>query len=129
MPTATTETTRSNSVHEDGEVLEEAYRALARSEALTEEAITETVQAFTELLSALVPGVLLQPARALDVTLQLFEQSLRLQRRFLYELLSSLQSAMLQAAGDRRFDEAQDGADRRAKPSARASDQRSSRSA
>lgn len=108
MPTAAPETPRSISLHEDDEVLEEAYRSLARSEALTEEAITELVAAVTELMSAVVPTVVLQPARAVDVTLQLLEQSLRLQRRFLYELLSSIQRAVLQVGGDRRFDATRD---------------------
>jgi len=105
MPTATSETsTRTNSFHDDqSDALGEAHRYLVRGELASEQAISDTVQAFTELLKAMVPSIMLQPAKALDVSLEFFEHSLSLQRRFLHELLSTLQTAMLDAGSDRPF--------------------------
>lgn len=69
MPTATAETsTRTNSFQDDqNDSLDEAHRFLVRSEQASEQAITETMHAFTELVKAMVPSIVLQPAKALDV--------------------------------------------------------------
>ena len=105
MPTATTEnTTKSPSAH-DGrqDALDAAHRALLDGESTGGEAIAGTVHALTELTRALLPGIVMQPARALDVFFQFLQQSLTLQRRMLHELLGSVQAVMADAAADQSY--------------------------
>ena len=83
-----------------GDALDGTQRLLADSEANGEQAISEAVQAFSELVRAVLPGVVTQPVRAVDLALELMQQSLNLQRRLLHELLATLQVAMVEAGWD-----------------------------
>ncbi len=124
MPSATSETPiRAASLHDEGtDALDEAHRFLIRSEPASEQAITDTVRAFTELVRAFTPSVMLQPARAVDLSLQFLQYSLGLQRRLVFELVSGLQLALTEAGTDQtyeRSDSATDGS--RARSSRRSS--------
>ena len=106
MPTTSPETaTRPNSAHAEGDALDEAYRSFAHSEVAAEQAISETVHALSELVWAVVPSVVLQPMRTLDLALQLGEQALQLQRRLLQELVVNLQVPMMRALTEAPFEE------------------------
>ena len=101
MPTTSPETaTRSNSVHAEGDALDEAYRSFAHGEVAAEQAISETVHALSELVWAVVPAVVLQPMRTIDLALQLTEQAIQLQRRLLHELVVNLQVPMMKALAE-----------------------------
>lgn len=98
MPTTSTEgSTRTTSLQAaQGDAFDEAQQLLAGSEA-SGEAISEAVQALSELVRAVLPAVVTQPARAADLAFELVQQSLNLQRRLLHELLAMVQVAMVEA--------------------------------
>ena len=52
-----------------------------------EEAIAQLAQGWADAFRSFVPGVWLRPAQAIDLTFDLFQQQLVLQRRLLQELL------------------------------------------
>lgn len=108
MPTTSSESsTKAASLQStQGEVLDEVQQLLAGSEAIGELAITEAVQAFTEVVRAVLPSVVTHPARAVDVAFEFVQQSLNLQRRLLHELLTTLQLAMVEAGWDQPYDNA-----------------------
>jgi hypothetical protein len=97
MPTTSETTGRAASADDTTDALEGVYHSLRTGEATGEEAIAKTVRAFTELMRAAVPIAVSQPARFLDLTFELAQQSLNFQRRFLYEVLSGVQRVMTEA--------------------------------
>ena len=99
MPTTSSEaSTRAASLQAaQGDVLDEAEQLLTDIEASGEQAMSEVMKAFNELARAVLPGVLTQPVRAVDLALELMQQSLNLQRRLLHDLLATVQVAMVEA--------------------------------
>ena len=101
MPTTSETSSRAASAGDDTtDALDSVYHSLRTGEATGEEAIAETVHAFAELLKAAVPVAVSQPARFLDLTFELAQQSLNFQRRLLYEVLASVQRVMTEAWSD-----------------------------
>ena len=76
------------------------YDSLRSGEATGEEAIAATIRAFTELLREAIPLAMSQPARFVDLTFELAQQSINFQRRFFYEVLSGFQRVMTEAWSD-----------------------------
>lgn len=99
MPSTTSETPTRAASHQAGQVdaLDEGRRLLCGSEASGERAISEAVHAFSELVAVLLPGVVTQPARAVDLTLDLIQLSMNLQRQLLHEVLAAVHVAMVEA--------------------------------
>lgn len=109
MPTTTENPGRTTPPTDDtNDALESVYNSLRHSEATGEEAIAETIHAFTELFRTAVPAAVSQPARFLDLTFEVAQQTLNFQRRLLFEVLASFQKMMAEAwseqtEGDRSF--------------------------
>jgi hypothetical protein len=125
MPTTSETTGRGPSADENTDAIEGVYNSLRSGEATGEEAIADTVHAFTELMRAAVPIAVSQPARFLDLSFELAQQSLNFQRRFFYEVLSGLQRVMTEAWSELEADRTINsrgprGAERRSRPSRRA---------
>jgi hypothetical protein len=125
MPTTSESTGRAASADDSTDALEGVYHSLRSGEATGEEAIAETVHAFTEMLRATVPVAISQPARFLDLSFELAQQTLNFQRRFLYEVFSGLQRVMTEAWSDLDADRslngrAARGSERRSRTSRRA---------
>lgn len=123
MPT--TSETSGRSADDTTDALEGVYHSLRSGEATGEEAIAETVRAFTDLMRAAVPVAVSQPARFLDLTFELAQQTLNFQRRFLYEVLAGVQRVMTEAWSELDIDKSLNGqgargADRRNRTSRRA---------
>jgi hypothetical protein len=95
MPTASEITGRANAAEDDrANAIEGIYDSLRSGEARGEEAIATTVHAFTDLLRAAVPAAISQPARFVDLTFEVGQQTMSLQRRLIFEVLSDLQRVM-----------------------------------
>lgn len=107
MPTTTTDSpTRSGSTSEERtDRLDEAYRSLQASEAVSEEAVTSMIHSLSEFVRALLPGVVTEPARALDLTFELVQRAVDLQRRIVREVVGSVQVAMADMAADQPYGE------------------------
>ncbi len=56
-----------------------------------EQAIAATLHACTDLLRAALPVAVSQPVRFVDLTFEVAQQTISLERRFLVEVLSGLQ--------------------------------------
>jgi hypothetical protein len=94
MPTTSETTgraTASASEEDSTDALGAIYDSLRSVEANGEEAIAATLRAFTELVRAALPVGLSQPVRFVDLSFELAQQTLSLQRRFFVEFLSGLQ--------------------------------------
>lgn len=124
MPT-TTENAGRTAADETNDALEGVYHSLRTGEATGEEAIAETVHAFAELMRTAVPVAVGQPARFLDLTFEVAQQTLNFQRRLVFEVLSSFQKMMIDAwtdqlEGDRTFNGQSTRGDRRGRTTRRA---------
>jgi hypothetical protein len=92
MPTTSETTGRTTTSEEDNaDALGAIYDSLRSSEAAGEEAIAATLRAFTDLLRAALPVAVSQPVRFVDLSFEFAQQTIRLERRFLVEILSGLQ--------------------------------------
>jgi hypothetical protein len=92
MPTTSETTTRTPAAEEDNaDALEAIYDSLRSGEATGEEAIATTLRAFTDLLRAALPVAVSQPVHFVDLTFELAQQTISLERRFVSEILSGLQ--------------------------------------
>ncbi len=92
MPT-TSETTGRAAASEDdnADALGSIYDSLRSGEATGEEAIAATLHAFTDLLRAALPVAVSQPVHFVDLSFELAQQTISLERRFISEILSGLQ--------------------------------------
>ena len=99
MPDTSSETPTRAASHQamQADAIDMARRSLSDSEASGEQAISEAVRAFSQLVAVLLPGMVTQPARTVDLTLDLIQLSLNLQRRLLHEVLATVQVAMVEA--------------------------------
>ncbi|HEX4865385.1 MAG TPA: hypothetical protein VFV02_15045 [Acidimicrobiales bacterium] len=126
MPTTTENAGRSTSAGDDtSDALESVYQSLRTGEATGEEAIAETVHAFAELFRTAVPAAVSQPARFLDLSFEVVQQTLNFQRRLVFEVLSGFQRVMIDAwsdqlEGDRSFNVQGARSDRRVRTTRRA---------
>jgi len=92
MPTATETTGRATaSGEESSDALGAIYDSLRSGEAAGEEAVAATLRAFTDLVRAAVPVAVSQPVHFVDLSFELAEQTISLERRFVFEILSGLQ--------------------------------------
>ncbi len=92
MPTETETTGRATASGEDNaESLGAIYDSLRSGEATGEEAIATTLRAFTDLLRAALPVAVSQPVHFVDLSFELAQQTISLERRFMSEILSGLQ--------------------------------------
>ena len=106
MPAATDTPTKTPPVRSDQiDLLDESFHSLRDAQIASETAIAETVQAFTELVRTFLPSVFIEPARTLDVLFQFVEQGVALQRRFVQEVLGSLQLGVRDFAADQPYTE------------------------
>jgi hypothetical protein len=95
MPTTSESPGRATAAgDENTDALEGIYDSLRSGEATGEEAIAATLRAFTDLVRAAVPVAMSQPARFVDLTFELAQQTMTFERRFIYEVLSGLQRVM-----------------------------------
>ncbi len=105
MPTTTETPGRAAASGDDNaDALEAIYDSLRSGEATGEEAIASTLHAFTDLLRAALPLAVSQPVRFVDLTFELAQQTISLQRRFFVEILTGFQRVVtepwLDADGD-----------------------------
>jgi|HubBroStandDraft_6_1064221.scaffolds.fasta_scaffold1314360_1 hypothetical protein len=101
MPTTSETTGRATTAGDQTTpALEGVYHSLRTGEATGEEAVASTIHAFTELLRAAVPVAMSQPARFVDLSFELAQQTITFQRRFFYEVLSGLQRVTTEAWSD-----------------------------
>jgi hypothetical protein len=92
MPTTSETTGRATTPAEDNtDALGAIYDSLRSGEATGEEAIAATLHAFTDLMRAALPVAVSQPVRFVDLTFELAQQTISLERRFFVEILSGLQ--------------------------------------
>ena len=94
MPTPTTSETseRPAASGEDNSLaLGAIYDSLRSGEATGEEAIAATLRAFTDLVRAALPVAVSQPVHFVDLSFELAQQTISLERRFISEILSGLQ--------------------------------------
>jgi hypothetical protein len=106
MPTTSESTGRAPAAGDDNtDGLDGIYDSLRSGEATGEEAIAATLHAFTDLVRAAVPVAMSQPARFVDLTLELAQQTITFERRFIYEVLSGLQRVMTEPWVDLEGDE------------------------
>jgi hypothetical protein len=94
MPTTSETTGRTATPGEDKEnadALGSIYDSLRSGEATGEEAIAATLRAFTDLLRAALPVAVSQPVHFVDLSFELAQQTISLERRFVSEILSGLQ--------------------------------------
>ncbi|GEM_PF-4292041 len=106
MPTTSEATGQATSAaDETTDALEGVYHSLRSSEATGEEAIAATIHAFTDLLREAVPVAMSQPARFVDLSLELAQQTINFQRRLIYEVLSGIQRVMTEAWSDIESDQ------------------------
>lgn len=92
MPTTSETTGRATAPGEDNaDALGAIYDSLRSGEATGEEAIASTLHAFTDLLRAALPVAVSQPVRFVDLSFELVQQTISLERRFVVEILSGLQ--------------------------------------
>jgi hypothetical protein len=92
MPTSSETTSRTAASDEDNaDALGSIYDSLRSGEATGEEAIAATLHAFTDLLRAALPVAVSQPVHFVDLSFELAQQTISLERRFISEILSGLQ--------------------------------------
>ena len=92
MPTTSETTGRTAASGEDNaDALGSIYDSLRSGEATGEEAIAATLHAFTDLLRAALPVAVSQPVRFVDLSFELAQQTISLERRFFVEILSGMQ--------------------------------------
>jgi hypothetical protein len=92
MPTTSETTGRAAASGEDNpDALGAIYDSLRSGEATGEEAIAATLRAFTDLLRAALPVAVSQPVHFVDLSFELAQQTISLERRFVSEILSGLQ--------------------------------------
>jgi hypothetical protein len=92
MPTTSETTGRTAASDEDNtDALGSIYDSLRSGEATGEEAIAATLHAFTDLLRAALPVAVSQPVHFVDLSFELAQQTISLERRFISEILSGLQ--------------------------------------
>ena len=92
MPTTSETTGRTATSEEDNtDALGSIYDSLRSGEATGEEAIAATLHAFTDLLRAALPVAVSQPVHFVDLSFELAQQTISLERRFISEILSGLQ--------------------------------------
>ena len=95
MPTATETTGHATaSGEENSDALRAINDSLRSGEAMGEEAIAATLRAFTDLVRAAVPVAVSQPVHFVDLSFELAQLTISLERRFVSEILSGLQRAM-----------------------------------
>lgn len=92
MPTTSETAGRATESGEDNaDALGAIYDSLRSGEATGEEAIAATLRAFTDLIRAALPVAVSQPVRFVDLSFELAQQMVSLERRFFVEILSGLQ--------------------------------------
>jgi hypothetical protein len=93
MPTTSETTGRAAASGDDNntDAMGSIYDSLRSGEATGEEAIAATLHAFTDFLRAALPVAVSQPARFVDLSFELAQQTISLERRFVSEILSGLQ--------------------------------------
>ncbi len=92
MPTTSETTARGPASGEDNtDALGAIYDSLRSGEATGEEAIAATLRAFTDLMRAALPVAVNQPVRFVDLSFELAQQTISLERRFFVEILSGFQ--------------------------------------
>ena len=107
MPTTSETSSRTSTAADDTtDAFDGVYDSLRSGEATGEQAIAETVHAFTEMLRAVVPVAMSQPARFVDLTFELAQQTMSFQRRLFFEVLTGLQRVMTEAWSDMGVDQA-----------------------
>ena len=96
MPTETETSGRATASGEDNNIdaLGAIYDSLRSGGTTGEEAIAATLHAFTDLLRAALPVAVSQPVRFVDLSFELAQQTISLQRRFFVEFLSGFQRVM-----------------------------------
>ncbi|HEY6428155.1 MAG TPA: hypothetical protein VIX84_13100 [Acidimicrobiales bacterium] len=106
MPTTSESTGRATAAGDDNtDALEGIYDSPRSGEATGEEEIAATLYAFTDLVWAALPVAMSQPARFVDLSFDLAQQTMTFQRRFIYEVLSGLQRVMTEPWVDLEGDE------------------------
>ena len=106
MPTTTEATGRAgaagdNTTHTtDSDALEGIYDSLRSGDATGEEAISATLHAFTDLVRAAVPVAMTQPARFVDLTFEVAQQTINFERRFIVEIVSGVQRVLTEPWAD-----------------------------
>lgn len=106
MPTTSETTGRATTAgDETTDALEGVYQSLRTGEATGEEAVASTIHAFTDLLRASVPVAISQPARFVDLSFEVAQQTITFQRRFFYEVLFGLQRVTTEAWSDLESDQ------------------------
>ena len=92
MPTTSETTGRATASGENNsDALGAIYDSLRSGEATGEEAIAATLRAFTDLMRAALPVAVNQPVRFVDLSFELVQQTVSLERRFFVEILSGFQ--------------------------------------
>ena len=93
MPTTTETTGRATGSGEDNnsDALGAVYDSLRSGGATGEEAIVATLRVFTDLVRAALPVAVSQPVRFVDLSFELAQQTINLERRFFVEMLTGFQ--------------------------------------
>jgi hypothetical protein len=93
MPTTTETTGRATTSGEDNnsDALGAVYDSLRSGGATGEEAIAATLRVFTDLVRAALPVAVSQPVRFVDLSFELAQQTINLERRFFVEMLTGFQ--------------------------------------
>jgi hypothetical protein len=93
MPTTTETTGRATASGEDNnsDALGAVYDSLRSGGATGEEAIAATLRVFTDLVRAALPVAVSQPVRFVDLSFELAQQTINLERRFFVEMLTGFQ--------------------------------------
>lgn len=101
MPT-TSETTGQATAARNGntDALDGVYDSLRNSEATGEEAVAAMISAFTDFVRAVVPAGLSQPARVVDLSFELAQQTMNFERRLIFEVLSGFQRVVAEPWSD-----------------------------
>jgi hypothetical protein len=125
MPTTSETAGRATAAEEDNiDAFDGIYDSLRSGEATGEEAVATTLHAFTDLLRATVPMALSQPARFVDLSFEVVQQTINFERRFVYEVVSGFQRVVTESLADVEVDQAFKGqngrgADQRSRSAAR----------
>jgi hypothetical protein len=107
MPTASDTAGRATAAEEDTtDAFDGIYHSLRLGEETGEEAVATTLHAFTDLLRATVPMALSQPARFVDLSFEVVQQTINFERRFVYEVVSGFQRVMTESWADVEVDQA-----------------------
>ena len=92
MPTTTETTGRATASGEDNsDALGAVYDSLRSGGATGEEAIAATLRVFTDVVRAALPVAVSQPVRFVDLSFELAQQTINLERRFFVEILTGFQ--------------------------------------